>query len=80
MTLQNRIEVATRHVETGRRIIARQREIVAAGRMGRQHANANFTPEQVWSLKQAVGAMGEVQLGAKLNDKEENDMVGLTCS
>ena len=34
MTLQDRIEQATRHVETGRRILARQREIVAAGRLG----------------------------------------------
>ena len=34
MTLQDRIDQATRHVETGRRIIARQREIVAAGRTG----------------------------------------------
>jgi cytochrome c peroxidase len=39
-----------------------------------------FHPGQVWSLKQAVGVMGEVQLGAKLNHKEENHMVVLTCS
>ena len=32
--LQDRIDQATRHVETGRRIIIRQREIVAAGRTG----------------------------------------------
>jgi cytochrome c peroxidase len=44
------------------------------------NANANFTLGQVWNLKQAVGAMGEVQLGAKLSDKEENDMVVLTRS
>jgi hypothetical protein len=31
------------------------------------------------SSKQS-GVMGEVQLGAKLNDKEENDMVVLTRS
>jgi cytochrome c peroxidase len=42
--------------------------------------NANFRLRQVWSLKQAVGVMGEVQLGAKLNDKEENVMVVLTRS
>ena len=30
---------------------------------------------QVWSLKQAVGVMGASQLGAKLSDKEEDDIV-----
>ena len=34
MTLQDRIHQATRHVEMGRRIVARQREIVAAGKIG----------------------------------------------
>jgi cytochrome c peroxidase len=53
--------------------------LTVASSVGR-NANANFTPGQVRSLKQAVGAMGEVQLGAKLNDKEENDMVVLTRS
>jgi hypothetical protein len=32
-----------------------------------------FHPGQAWSLMQAVGVMGEVQLRAKLNDKQEND-------
>jgi hypothetical protein len=36
MALQDdRIAVAMRHVENGRRILVRQREIVAEGRMGR---------------------------------------------
>jgi len=39
-----------------------------------------FHSGQVWSLKQAVGVMGEVQLGAKLNDKEENDIVAFLNS
>jgi hypothetical protein len=34
MTLQERIALATRHVEAGRRIVARQREIVATGVLG----------------------------------------------
>jgi hypothetical protein len=34
MTLQDQIAMATRHVETGRRIIDRQRLIVASGRCG----------------------------------------------
>jgi hypothetical protein len=35
-------------------------------------------PGEAWGLKQAVGVMGEVQLGAKPDDMEENDMVVLT--
>jgi len=35
MTLQDQIDQATRHVETGRRIIIRQREIVSTGRTGK---------------------------------------------
>ncbi len=34
-----------------------------------------FHTGQVWSLKQAVGVMGSSQLGAKLTDKEEDDIV-----
>ena len=34
-----------------------------------------FHSGQVWSLKQAVGVMGSSQLGAKLTDEEENDIV-----
>jgi len=34
-----------------------------------------FHSGQVWSLKQAVGVMGSAQLGAKLTDKEEDDIV-----
>jgi cytochrome c peroxidase len=34
-----------------------------------------FHSGQVWSLKQAVGIMGAAQLGAKLTDKEEDDIV-----
>ncbi|MGB8273960.1 MAG: cytochrome-c peroxidase [Alphaproteobacteria bacterium] len=34
-----------------------------------------FHSGQVWSLKQAVGVMGAAQLGAKLSDKEEDDIV-----
>ncbi len=34
-----------------------------------------FHSGQVWSLKQAVGVMGSAQLGAKLSDQEENDIV-----
>ena len=34
-----------------------------------------FHTGQVWSLKQAVGVMGSSQLGAKLTDEEENDIV-----
>ena len=40
----------------------------------------HFHSGQVWNLKQAVGVMGEVQLGAKLNDKEENDIVAFLNS
>ena len=34
-----------------------------------------FHSGQVWSLKQAVGVMNSTQLGAKLSDKEEDDIV-----
>ncbi len=34
-----------------------------------------FHSGQVWSLKQAVGVMGSSQLGAKLTDAEEDDIV-----
>ncbi len=34
-----------------------------------------FHSGQVWNLKQAVGVMGTAQLGAKLTDKEEDDIV-----
>jgi len=34
-----------------------------------------FHSGQVWSLKQAVGVMGASQLGAKLTDTEEDDIV-----
>ncbi len=34
-----------------------------------------FHTGQVWSLKQAVGVMNTSQLGAKLTDKEEDDIV-----
>ncbi len=34
-----------------------------------------FHSGQVWSLKQAVGVMGASQLGAKLSDKDEDDIV-----
>ncbi|MES5481487.1 cytochrome-c peroxidase [Bradyrhizobium sp. INPA03-11B] len=39
-----------------------------------------FHSGQVWSLKEAVGVMGEVQLGEKLSDKEENDIVAFLNS
>lgn len=39
-----------------------------------------FHSGQVWSLKQAVGVMAEVQLGAKLSDKEEDDIVAFLDS
>ncbi|WP_426413946.1 cytochrome-c peroxidase [Bradyrhizobium ganzhouense] len=39
-----------------------------------------FHSGRVWSLKQAVGVMAEVQLGAKLSDKEENDIVAFLNS
>jgi cytochrome c peroxidase len=39
-----------------------------------------FHSGQVWSLKQAVGVMGEAQLGAKLTDKEEDDIVAFLGS
>ncbi len=34
-----------------------------------------FHSGQVWTLKQAVGVMGSSQLGAKLTDQEEDDIV-----
>ena len=34
-----------------------------------------FHSGQVWNLKQAVGVMGSSQLGAKLSDKNEDDIV-----
>ncbi len=34
-----------------------------------------FHSGQVWSLEAAVGVMGAAQLGAKLTDKEEDDIV-----
>jgi cytochrome c peroxidase len=34
-----------------------------------------FHSGQVWTLKAAVGVMGEAQLGAKLSDKDEDDIV-----
>lgn len=39
-----------------------------------------FHSGQVWSLKQAVRVMAEVQLGAKLSDKEEDDIVAFLNS
>ncbi|MBH5392284.1 cytochrome-c peroxidase [Bradyrhizobium diversitatis] len=39
-----------------------------------------FHSGQVWSLKRAVGVMAEVQLGVKLGDKEENDIVAFLNS
>ncbi len=39
-----------------------------------------FHSGQVWSLKTAVGVMGESQLGAKLTDSEENDIVAFLQS
>lgn len=39
-----------------------------------------FHSGQVWSLKEAVGVMAEVQLGAKLGDKEEDDIVAFLNS
>ncbi len=39
-----------------------------------------FHSGQVWSLKQAVGVMGSSQLGAKLSDKEEDDIVAFLGS
>ncbi|MGY4158330.1 cytochrome c peroxidase [Bradyrhizobium sp. USDA 4461] len=39
-----------------------------------------FHSGQAWSLKQAVGVMSETQLGAKLSDKEENDIVAFLNS
>lgn len=39
-----------------------------------------FHSGQVWSLKHAVGVMAQVQLGAKLSDKEENDIVAFLNS
>ncbi|WP_375785041.1 cytochrome-c peroxidase [Bradyrhizobium sp. Pha-3] len=39
-----------------------------------------FHSGQVWSLKQAVGVMSEIQLGAKLNDTEKDDIVAFLNS
>ncbi|MCK1339569.1 cytochrome-c peroxidase [Bradyrhizobium sp. 38] len=39
-----------------------------------------FHSGQVWSLKQAVALMSEIQLGAKLSDGEENDIVAFLNS
>ena len=39
-----------------------------------------FHSGQVWTLKQAVGVMGSSQLGAKLSDKEEDDIVAFLGS
>ena len=39
-----------------------------------------FHSGQVWSLKTAVAVMGESQLGAKLSDSEENDIVAFLQS
>jgi len=39
-----------------------------------------FHSGQVWSLKQAVGVMSEVQLGTKLSDQDENDIVAFLNS
>ncbi len=39
-----------------------------------------FHSGQVWTLKAAVGVMGEAQLGAKLTEKEEDDIVAFLGS
>lgn len=39
-----------------------------------------FHSGQVWNLKQAVGVMGAAQLGIKLTDKEEDDVVAFLGS
>ena len=39
-----------------------------------------FHSGQVWTLKAAVGVMGEAQLGAKLTDQEEDDIVAFLNS
>ncbi|WP_027524829.1 cytochrome-c peroxidase [Bradyrhizobium sp. Ec3.3] len=39
-----------------------------------------FHSGQVWTLKEAVGIMSEVQLGAKLSEKESNDIVAFLNS
>lgn len=39
-----------------------------------------FHSGQVWSLKKAVGVMAEVQLGAKLSDQEQDDIVAFLNS
>ncbi|MGY3116262.1 cytochrome c peroxidase [Bradyrhizobium sp. S3.14.4] len=38
------------------------------------------TTGQVWSVKQAVALMSEIQLGAKLSNEEENDIVAFLYS
>lgn len=39
-----------------------------------------FHSGQVWSLKKAVGVMAEVQLGARLSDQEQDDIVAFLNS
>ncbi|MBO4228509.1 cytochrome-c peroxidase [Bradyrhizobium neotropicale] len=39
-----------------------------------------FHSGQVWSLEEAVGVMGEVQLGIELSDKEKDDIVAFLNS
>ncbi|MCP3475850.1 cytochrome-c peroxidase [Bradyrhizobium sp. CCGUVB1N3] len=39
-----------------------------------------FHSGQIWTLKEAVGIMSEVQLGAKLSEKENNDIVAFLNS
>ncbi|OSI72167.1 cytochrome C peroxidase [Bradyrhizobium canariense] len=39
-----------------------------------------FHSGQVWSLKQAVALMSDIQLGAELSDREENDIVAFLNS
>nr|WP_245285972.1 cytochrome c peroxidase [Bradyrhizobium sp. WSM1253] len=39
-----------------------------------------FHSGQVWSLKQAVALMSEIQLGTKLSDREENDIISFLNS
>ncbi|MBB4264318.1 cytochrome c peroxidase [Bradyrhizobium sp. CIR3A] len=39
-----------------------------------------FHSGQVWTLQEAVGIMSEVQLGAKLTEKEKNDIVAFLNS
>jgi cytochrome c peroxidase len=41
----------------------------------RHCALRTFTRAKVWNLKRAVGVIGSSQLGAKLTDTEEDDIV-----